>query len=404
MASLKEFMASTLGHASSVLDQLKAITGKTNPFDAPDTNLAAAKTHIDTDIVVAPVHGIGGWGIDSVALGDTSSPGTATTIARSDHIHPKPSLEDLGAAGRGGDPTVTFSVDHLNAAGGYIYRWKDNDNVANITLGDMSSPAYIRNNLGLRVETLVGEPAPIFSEVLYAKAIACRAGEDADTWSNNFNISWSGTSAGLWIGDAFVGNLLHSGSPTVDTDSIISNAATHVQTANAGTTTLSANNTDYTVISHVVNISTACSTLWLLDIDWEHDRSIGVQSFYLIGMMGQTVAGVSQNLREVWIQRMDGINAHVVTDIPQQTLYGTTITPVGSTNYYGTCAVTLPAQSYTNSVGWGSIKLMGTASLQLAVTQPSGTRTLWLKVKRGGTHSSSAKINSIRSTFIEFKR
>jgi hypothetical protein len=69
--------SSSKGSLRQILDwlanRIKAITGATNWYDAPATTLAAAKSHADTNMTSATVHGVkAGTGADNVLRLDSS--------------------------------------------------------------------------------------------------------------------------------------------------------------------------------------------------------------------------------------------------------------------------------------------------------------------------------------------
>lgn len=98
-------------------EQLKRITGEATNSTAPDISLADTKRHVDTTPATGTAHGITGWSTAPVALG-VASAGTATTIARSDHVHPTTGLltstSALTTSQLGGTPVALGSA---NAAG-----------------------------------------------------------------------------------------------------------------------------------------------------------------------------------------------------------------------------------------------------------------------------------------------
>ena len=78
-------------------EQIKLITGEATNSAAPDISLAGTQQHVDTTPATGSVHGITGWDMAPVALG-TAAAGTATKIARGDHVHPTTGLMTTGHA------------------------------------------------------------------------------------------------------------------------------------------------------------------------------------------------------------------------------------------------------------------------------------------------------------------
>ncbi|HWO57697.1 MAG TPA: tail fiber domain-containing protein [bacterium] len=103
-------------------NRVKAVTGTTNWYDAPPTTLAATNTHINATnnphattaaqvgamATSHPANAITGFGSSAQALGSSQSPGTATTVSRSDHRHPYPTPAQIGAANANGDVNNLF--------------------------------------------------------------------------------------------------------------------------------------------------------------------------------------------------------------------------------------------------------------------------------------------------------
>lgn len=106
--------ASTAPPAISLHDTaaaLKAVTGKASATAAPDITLAAAKAHVDAAnnphattaaqvgamAITHPANAISGFGNFVYGLGPAQSAGSASTVARSDHVHPFPNAVQIGA-------------------------------------------------------------------------------------------------------------------------------------------------------------------------------------------------------------------------------------------------------------------------------------------------------------------
>lgn len=104
----------TLAEASS---QIAAIIGENDDAATPNITLANTKLHVDTTPATGTVHGITGWSVAPVALGSAFA-GVATTIARSDHVHPTTGLlttdSALTTAQLGGTPVALGAI---NSAG-----------------------------------------------------------------------------------------------------------------------------------------------------------------------------------------------------------------------------------------------------------------------------------------------
>ena len=193
---------------------------------------------------------------------------------------------------------------------------------------------------------------------------------------------------------------LTPGAGSIVTADIASEAVTAVTSAYKAETVLTNKNQNYAVVTHTRTVPVACHGIWTIQIDWEHDRSQGVQAFYLIAEATQTVGGVTTTVRFSWIQSMDGIPAQVV--IPEKTVTGTCQTTVGGTTYNGTTSTTIPEE--TRTVDWGALKLMGVTTMVVALWLPAGSNTLVVNLKRDGTHSSAGKTLQAVSTLVEHKR
>jgi len=68
-----------------------------------------------------PINAITGWSTAPVALGSVASAGSATTISRSDHVHPYPSASNVGAAPAGGSTATDWSTKNCIANGGHVF-------------------------------------------------------------------------------------------------------------------------------------------------------------------------------------------------------------------------------------------------------------------------------------------
>ena len=101
-------------HLANASSQIAAIIGESDDAAVPDITLAATKLHVDTTPTTGTVHGITGWSTAPVALG-VASAGSATTIARSDHVHPTTDLltstSALTTSQLGGTPVALGSVN-----------------------------------------------------------------------------------------------------------------------------------------------------------------------------------------------------------------------------------------------------------------------------------------------------
>lgn len=119
----------TLHEASN---QIAAIIGEGSDSATPDIHLAATKVHVDTTPSTGTAHGITGWATVPVALGASALAGTATTISRSDHVHPTTGLMTTAHAANaitgfganalalvqtqtGGDSNQVSRADHQHA-------------------------------------------------------------------------------------------------------------------------------------------------------------------------------------------------------------------------------------------------------------------------------------------------
>lgn len=72
-------------------------------------------------IADSTIKAITGWSTAPVALGSVASAGSATTISRSDHVHPYPSASNVGAAPAGGSTATDWSTKNCIANGGHVF-------------------------------------------------------------------------------------------------------------------------------------------------------------------------------------------------------------------------------------------------------------------------------------------
>lgn len=122
MASLKEFMANISGASADIKNkiirvigktvwedepsidlektstQITAITGESGPLVLPQISLKVVDTHIKKVVGGGTtLYGITDWGSAPASLGSSAATGSATTIARGDHVHPYPTPAQIGA-------------------------------------------------------------------------------------------------------------------------------------------------------------------------------------------------------------------------------------------------------------------------------------------------------------------
>jgi Chaperone of endosialidase len=122
---------------SWLANRIKAVTGKPTWFTNPDTTLAVASTHHGNTsnphgVTAAQTGAIGtshaaasisGFGASAQALAASQSPGSSTTVSRSDHRHPYPNASEIGAAEQFGDVNNPFNAwkFKVNSADGYQF-------------------------------------------------------------------------------------------------------------------------------------------------------------------------------------------------------------------------------------------------------------------------------------------
>lgn len=135
----------------SALEEVESVTSADWLIVFQDGQLVANKVHPGNATLFSTSN--------PSALG-TASPGSASTSARSDHVHPLST----------GSNATNFNCNLLHVYGGYIYRYTT-DNVSNISLGDLSTQIVFRNDNGSLFYTLSNDPAPVICGNINSNAI-----------------------------------------------------------------------------------------------------------------------------------------------------------------------------------------------------------------------------------------
>lgn len=150
-------------------------------------------------IADSTINAITGWSTAPVALGSEASAGSATTISRSDHVHPYPSASNVGALPvSGGTISGNLVIQGTTELGNTLFR-------TNGCMVTASDPIY---SFSADTDTGIANPSANELGIIAGGTVRCLVGASGNFRPWAANTYYCGTSAFPWLGvygkDAYV--------------------------------------------------------------------------------------------------------------------------------------------------------------------------------------------------------